>query len=1062
MMRWLLFLNRRLSRQPLVTASVITGVALAVALGLASALATNALAILGLRATIAALPRTSQNIQLTRTTEPFGDAFRSRVRSQLGDLVGSDYELHYVPQMPARRESPLLTSSVRIRTQERLQEHVRVTGRWPGTGADPSRPLSPLDCSSHAPIEAAVSAEVLAGTGFQVGDRLCVDGTIPITIVGSFTANDPAEGYWASDLRPLRGEREQGGADAGAIVVPLMVEPSDFDRVATFLRATSVIHIFRVETQLETVTLENIAAIDTRLRAFRTQLNTLQPRPVVLTGIDRAIATFNERFRLLQAALATLLFGIITLAIIYLILVGTLATEQQSAEIAILRSRGGSTIQLLGHQLGQALGMMLPGIVAGAGLAALAVLFLGRTEIFRRLGSSTFPWRLTPTHLLLIGAILLIALGGLLMAARPALAMSLVTLRQERARPPARSGWRRARLDGMLILFAALGWLGLRRYGSGLTTTLADGQSRFNLLVLAAPILMMIGGAIVFLRIFPLAVRGLGRVLERRRGIVAALSAWQLARNPLVYGRLVLLLILTVGLGVYSQVVANTLGRAQLNQAIMEAGADARIPLGADSDPRDLAQHYPNAIPSLLTVLNADVVQRGQGIVAQQLGSALLVGVDGSGLANVLAQSGSDDTRLLAALRLLSAGASPPLGLPIPPRTRALTIHVKGTGSGFTVYGKLAGTNGARQIAFGSPTDQWRDLEAAIPDDLEAPITLQGLIALPDTRLSDTASQSIFFGELAALPPGGRVVLSDFQELADWEAVGVGFGDARAAVAPGSAAGRNSVRLSFGALAAGRWAALRFHTDTTLPLYSAREAGGLRFTPGQSVLLSIDDLFLTGTIQGRTGRLPGVDDLRQSVLLADRGRLAALMTYGLPTTLAPTELRLALPRNAHVTLPADTTTKEGTLRLQAADPLGNGVRVVLLLGFMCAIVLSIVGVVTYTALSLRARQVELAVLSALGLTSREVLLLIAAEQSFVLGGGVVAGIVVGLLLALTTRPFLGVVTGSTATTPALFDWPALLLLIGGVIAALLLALALLLVTLRSRGLVRTLRLGEAQ
>jgi ABC-type lipoprotein release transport system permease subunit len=1057
MMRWLLHLTRRLRRQPLVTASVVTGVALAVALALAATLATNALAVLGLRATLAALPQASQNIQLTRTTEPFGPAFRTRASRQLGDLVERVHETRYVPQMRARREAPLLTNGVRIRTQESLQDHVDVTGRWPQAGAD----RSALDCEQHLPLEAAASAEVLEGTGFQIGDRLCLDNSVPVIIVGSFTAKDPTEDYWGSDLRPIRGEREAGGQDAGALVLPLMIEQADFEKIATFFEASDIVHIFRVETRLERVTVENLGDIDTRLRSFRAQLNTLQPRPLVLTGIDRAIGTFNERFQLLQSALATLLLGIITLAIIYLILVGTLATEQQSAEIAILRSRGGSTFQLLSHQAGQALGMMLPGIVAGGGLAVLAVLFLARTEVFRRLGNGAFPWHLTISNIVIIGAILLIALGGLLLAARPALVMSLVTLRQERARPPARTGWRRIQVDGMLILFAVLGWLGLRRYGSGLTT-LEDGQTRFNLLVLSAPILMMIGGAIIFLRIFPLAVRGLGHVLERRRGIVAALSAWQLARNPLVYGRLVLLLILTVGLGVYSQVVANTLGREQLRQALQEAGADIRIAVEPGTDPQTLLAQYPNTTSTLLTVLDADVVRRSQDVVAQSLGSTLLVGVDGSSLANVLALSGSDDDQLQAGLRLLSAGSSPPLGLPLPAQTRALAIRIKGTGSGFTVYGKLAGLNGVRQIAFGAPTEQWRDLEATIPADLQAPITLQSLIALPDGRLTDTTSQNVFFAELAALPPGGKVVLSDFQRLEDWEAVGLSFGDARSALAPGSEAGRNSVRLSFGALAAGRWATLRVHNDTTLPVYSAREAGNLRFTPGQTVLLSVGELVLTGTVQGRTGRLPGVDDVRQSVLLADRGQLTALMTYGLPATLPPTELRLALQHGAQISAPADAATKEAALRIQAADPLGNGVRVVLLLGSMCAIVLSMVGVVTYAALSIQARQVELAVLSALGLSSREVLLLIAAEQGFVLGGGVVAGIVVGLLLALTTRPFLGIVTGSPVTTPALFDWPALVLLVGSIVAALAIALALLLASLRSRGLVRTLRLGEAQ
>ncbi|MEA2723714.1 MAG: hypothetical protein QOH59_1485, partial [Gemmatimonadales bacterium] len=254
MMRWLLHLTRRLRRQPLVTASVVTGVALAVALALAAALATNALAVLGLRATLAALPQASQNIQLTRTTEPFGPAFRTRASRQLGDLVERVHETRYVPQMRARREAPLLTNGVRIRTQENLQDHVDVTGRWPQASAD----RSALDCEQHLPLEAAASAEVLEGTGFQIGDRLCLDNSVPVIIVGSFTAKDPTEDYWGSDLRPIRGEREAGGQDAGALVLPLMIEQADFEKIATFFEASDIVHIFRVETRLERVTVENL------------------------------------------------------------------------------------------------------------------------------------------------------------------------------------------------------------------------------------------------------------------------------------------------------------------------------------------------------------------------------------------------------------------------------------------------------------------------------------------------------------------------------------------------------------------------------------------------------------------------------------------------------------------------------------------------------------------------------------------------------------------------------------------------------------------------------------
>jgi len=152
-------------------------------------------------------------------------------------------------------------------------------------------------------------------------------------------------------------------------------------------------------------------------------------------------------------------------------------------------------------------------------------------------------------------------------------------------------------------------------------------------------------------------------------------------------------------------------------------------------------------------------------------------------------------------------------------------------------------------------------------------------------------------------------------------------------------------------------------------------------------------------------------------------------------------------------------TKEAALVAQAADPLGNGVRIILLLGFGCSAVLSVVGVLTYTALTMRSRQVDWAVLRALGIGSGQLLMLIGAEQCFVVGGSIIAGLLVGLLLARTTGPFLQVVTSSIAGGRLVFDWLSLLLLVGGLLAALLLAL-IVLVALNRRNLTHAFRLGE--
>src|SRR5690348_13774151 len=94
---------RRLLRQPLITGSVLVGIVVAIAVGVAAPLATDALVELGLRATLNALPRATQNIQLTRVGQAFNAAFARRVQQQLGDLLVDDYTVSYSPILPGER-----------------------------------------------------------------------------------------------------------------------------------------------------------------------------------------------------------------------------------------------------------------------------------------------------------------------------------------------------------------------------------------------------------------------------------------------------------------------------------------------------------------------------------------------------------------------------------------------------------------------------------------------------------------------------------------------------------------------------------------------------------------------------------------------------------------------------------------------------------------------------------------------------------------------------------------------------------------------------------------------
>src|SRR5690606_30637915 len=145
------------------------------------------------------------------------------------------------------------------------------------------------------------------------------------------------------------------------------------------------------------------------------------------------------------------------------------------------------------------------------------------------------------------------ALGCVLALTFPSFqsARSFVQVRQSRGRQGAQGLAQRAGLDLILIAAAALAYWQLRRYGAPITQTV-QGRLGLDPLLVAAPAIGLLAGAVLALRIIPLLARIVDRAAVRSRGLVSALGAWQVARRPLGYARAALLLMLAIAIGLFA------------------------------------------------------------------------------------------------------------------------------------------------------------------------------------------------------------------------------------------------------------------------------------------------------------------------------------------------------------------------------------------------------------------------------------------------------------------------------------------------------------------------------
>jgi len=147
-----------------------------------------------------------------------------------------------------------------------------------------------------------------------------------------------------------------------------------------------------------------------------------------------------------------------------------------------------------------------------------------------------------------------------------------------------------------------------------------------------------------------------------------------------------------------------------------------------------------------------------------------------------------------------------------------------------------------------------------------------------------------------------------------------------------------------------------------------------------------------------------------------------------------------------------------------ARPERQGLFGLLTIGFVAAAFLTALGFLFYAALSFQRRFVELGMLRAIGLSTRQLGTLLAYEQVLIVGVGMLAGTLVGVSASVLFIPFLQVRGGEHPQTPPFlvqiaWDQIQIIYLVFGALLAL--AVLVTLALLRRMQLFEAIKLGEA-
>ncbi|HKZ71317.1 MAG TPA: ABC transporter permease, partial [Anaerolineales bacterium] len=430
-------------------------------------------------------------------------------------------------------------------------------------GAYPSPQASP-----DGPIEIVISESAATEFGILVGDSYLArrdDGPeIPVRVVGIWAPVDPRADFW----------------EVRAVQLALVAESAYVSRVGPLIDDELYGVAWFVVMDGSKLHAGDIAPLPANIQTMQQRAESLLPGIKLETSPLAELKAYQAEAPALTLLLYAFSIPILGLILAFVGLVAGLFVSQRRNEIAILRSRGASVLQvtfvatLEGLLLGVA--ALAAGIPGGVSLAHA----IGRARSFLNFTApAALRVSLTPQDVwfgvLAMGAVLLLLLIGPTLGAAQ---HTIITYKQDRARSVRPPGWQRAWLDLLLLIPTAYGIYVLNQQGSlAAAPEAALPDPLRNPLLLIVPALGIFAVTLFVLRIIPALMAAIAWAAARTDSVGLLMAARYLSRTPAFYNAPMALLVLTLSLSAFTASLAQTLDRHLYRQTYYEVGSNLRL-----------------------------------------------------------------------------------------------------------------------------------------------------------------------------------------------------------------------------------------------------------------------------------------------------------------------------------------------------------------------------------------------------------------------------------------------------------------------------------------------------
>jgi ABC-type lipoprotein release transport system permease subunit len=953
-------------------------------------------------------------------------------------------------------------------------------------------------------IEGLIGSETAEKFQVGVGDYLIFEGgygdnknQLKIKLVGIIDPKDPNDELWFlnTDIFTV----PQGSEEPP--VAPIFIPQETLFNVYPYIfkdgRATFNWLYF---VDIEKINSTNADTIKNAIRRMEKQLLTNLPRSGLFTILDSIIIEYQGKLMFTQIPLFLIVFQIAAIILYYLITVSNMLIDREQGEIALFRSRGASTWQVIGIYIMEGVVISAVGAAIGPFLGAFAFSLLGRTASFLSLtGGGLLPIRYSNSVLILAVTAAALCLLALLVPAIQAARRGVVHQRQAAARPPTKPFWQRYYLDIVLLILGGVLYWELHSRGSLLTMDVFGGLG-MDPLLLITPMLMLVAVAIVFLRIFPLLISLATRLSKYVGNAPFVLGLWYMARNPVHYSRLILLLVMAASVGMFSATFLGTLDKSYVERTMYTAGGDVRLTdlNNRHSSKDSLEERY----TSVEGVENVGVAYRNEGRVGTMFTETefTMLAVDPEQMRNIAwFREDFADITLGEIMDILEQDKPVEEGILIPDGSETIGgwFYSEEDNLPVEIYVRVKDGKGRyMDISLGMPEPgSWQFLENRLTlfssnELLPPPVSLSCIyIRTEGGGGFGGGLQALYMDNLQVTGPYSAepVIIEDFEDVSEWQ---VSPDDMSGSLSGSQSAtgtfridkmqvhnGESSGRFGWNSRGSNRRAIYANLDDRPLAAVVSRSfLENARVQENSFIQARLPGQYMYITAVDTIEYFPSLDPGDKGFILVNLDRLLNVRNRQLSSTVYPNEVWLTLSQDSELRAAAVSELEGGTLgarefyyrdemleKLQT-DPLaGAGWGGMLTIAFLGVILVSSLGFIVYSYLSAQQRQLDFAILRTLGFSLRQIIGLVCFEQLFIIIVGMGLGTIIGERLSYIMMPFLQLTEQGVRVLPPFIltvNWGTIGMAYALLAVAFIITISLVILFFSRVAIHKTLRMGD--